>query len=410
MCKKQTIRVYQEDVLQKSCVAVVTACRPAGEQWEVSLDRTVFFPEGGGQLSDTGTIGTAVVSHVREQEGEVWHLCNRPLEPGTTVEAALDWQVRLDHMQQHTGEHILSHALWSLWGANNVGFHMGDRIVTIDMDRELTDEEIAQAEQLANQCIWEDRPVRVYEIPHTQLSSLHSRKSNEKLKGMLRIVEVEGGDICTCCGTHVPHTGMVGIIKVLRQERNRGGSRIEFLCGRWALEDLEEKTRAIYAAGALLSVKPGEVPEAVRRMKENQTQLSARLKAQAARLSAYRCRELLEAAGAAEEKGGRVVCAAEEDCSPQEAKSLLQQLTAGKRTTAVVLYPNGERINYLIGKSKDAPGSCKFIAQLAGGLLSGKGGGSDLFAQGSGPFCKDWQERAESLRTAVVNYCRQQEG
>ena len=140
-------------------------------------------------------------------------------------------------MQQHCGEHILSYAFFKLFGANNVGFHMNERFVTIDLDKEVTLEEAFQAEDMANRHIWEDRPVTVSYLPHTEVNKLPMRKKNEKLTGILRVVAVQDGDVCTCCGTHPTSTGVVGLVKITKIEKHKGGTRVEFLCGRWALED-----------------------------------------------------------------------------------------------------------------------------------------------------------------------------
>lgn len=150
-----TEKLYEQDSMLKSCLATVLSCAEDKRGYAVVLDRTVFFPEGGGQLSDRGTLGGVKMTYAAQRGSEVVHYCERPLPVGEQVEAVLDWQARLDHMQQHAGEHILSHAVWKLFGANNIGFHMGERLVTIDLDKELTAAELAQAEDYANSQIWE---------------------------------------------------------------------------------------------------------------------------------------------------------------------------------------------------------------------------------------------------------------
>lgn len=201
------------------------------------------------------------MTYAAQRGDEVVHYCERPLPVGAQVEAVLDWQARLDHMQQHAGEHILSHAVWKLFGANNIGFHMGERLVTIDLDKELTAAELEQAEDYANRQIWEDKPITISYLPHTELSALVMRKKNEKLTGTLRIVTVADGDICTCCGTHPLRTGMIGLIRINRFDKHKDGIRVEFLCGRWALEDARRKNEYVWQAGRLLSMKPEGVPQ-----------------------------------------------------------------------------------------------------------------------------------------------------
>lgn len=393
----QTIRLYEGDSMLHSCTATVLECVEVAGGYELETDQTVFFPEGGGQPADIGMLGTAVVTHVREREERLWHLCDRALAVGSTVEAVLDWQTRLDHMQQHTGEHILSHALWQLFGASNIGFHISSAAqVTIDMDMELTREQLAQAEDYANRQIWENHPVRCYTAAPPVLDKLPLRKKTDKVQGDLRIVEVEGGDCCTCCGTHLPYTGMVGAIQVIRQERHKGGVRILFLCGRWALEAARVKNTALLEAAALLSAKPEAVPEGIKRLREESSAMGARLRAKTAALWDCRVAELTTQAGP---EG--CICATEEDCTPAEAKLLLQKLTERPEVTAVVLYASGDRVNYLIGKGARGRGDCGFLCQIANGLYNGKGGGKESFAQGGGNFTADWRERAEQLLASM---------
>ena len=177
-----TEKLFERDSNLKTCEATVLECEQAPQGYAVVLDRTVLFPEGGGQLSDTGTINGAAVKHVRETKEKIIHECAAEFPVGSKVLVQVNWTDRLDHMQQHCGEHILSYAFFKLFGANNVGFHMNERVVTIDLDKEVTLEDAFQAEDLANRHIWENRPVTVSYLPHTELEHLPMRKKNEKLK------------------------------------------------------------------------------------------------------------------------------------------------------------------------------------------------------------------------------------
>ena len=246
-----TVKLFENNSLLKECTATVTACTEKEGQYLVELDQTVFFPEGGGQLSDKGKINEAVVSHVSEKDGHIYHECDKPLEAGTEVKAVLDWKVRLDRMQQHLGEHLLSYACWKLFKANNIGFHMNEDDVFIDLDKELTEEELLKAELYTNEIIWENRPVHISYMDSTEAVKLKDkmRKFNSKLTGTLRIVSVEDADICTCCGTHPPFTGMLGSVKVIRHEKHKGGCRVEFVCGSRALADADKKHAAHCGAG-----------------------------------------------------------------------------------------------------------------------------------------------------------------
>ena len=266
-----TVKLFENNSMLKECEAVVTACTEKDGKFLVELDQTVFFPEGGGQLSDKGKINDVVVEHVSEKDGHIYHECTSALAVGTSVKAVLDWPVRLDRMQQHLGEHILSFACWKLFEAHNVGFHMNEDSVFIDLDKELTEEELLKAELFTNEIIWENRPVHVDYIDSTEAVKLKDkmRKFNDKLTGILRIVSVENADICTCCGTHPPFTGMIGSVKVLRHEKHKGGCRVEFLCGRRALLDMDKKNSTLLMVAAALTTMPYLVLFYVEKLKAN---------------------------------------------------------------------------------------------------------------------------------------------
>lgn len=396
-----TEKLYEQDSMLKSCLATVQSCTETKRGYAVVVDRTVFFPEGGGQLSDCGTLGGVKMTYAAERDGEVVHYCEQPLAVGAQVEAVLDWQARLDHMQQHAGEHILSHAVWKLFGANNIGFHMGERLVTVDLDRELTAAELARAEDYANSQIWEDKPITVSYRPHTDLPQLVMRKKNEKLTGLLRIVTVADGDICTCCGTHPVRTGMIGMIRINRFDKHKDGIRVEFLCGRWALEDARCKNDYIWQAGRLLSMKPEGVPQGLVKLQAETAELNERLKAQTARLYDFLAPQLLQQA-VVDASGIKYLAAAQEDCSAADARLLLKKLLADGRTVAAVVYRSGARVNYVLGCGEQTQADCRKLCKLAGELFGGKGGGSQSFAQGGGAYSDDWRQRVLELQQLLT--------
>ena len=245
-----TEKLYENNSLLKECWAKVLSCNKKDKGYEIVLDRTVIFPEGGGQPSDKGWIDGTILMYASEKDGQVFHYCNEAIAVGSEVLVKLDWARRLDHMQQHCGEHLLSYAFWKLFGANNIGFHMNEQSVFVDLDKEISLEEVLQAEDFVNNEIWENKPIAVSYISSEDLNDGEMRKKNENIKGILRIVSVERGDSCTCCGTHPPATGTVGITKVIGFDRHRGGMRIEFVCGRRALLDARRKHEAISETNA----------------------------------------------------------------------------------------------------------------------------------------------------------------
>ncbi|MBQ9698821.1 MAG: alanyl-tRNA editing protein, partial [Acidaminococcaceae bacterium] len=353
-----TEKLFERDSNLKICEATVVECEPAPQGYAVVLDRTVLFPEGGGQLSDTGTINGALVKHVRETKEKIIHECAAEFPVGSRVTVQVNWTDRLDHMQQHCGEHILSYAFWKLFGANNVGFHMNERMVTIDLDKEVTLEEAFQAEDFANRQVWENLPVTVSYLPHTELADLPMRKKNEKLTGILRVVAVQGGDVCTCCGTHPTSTGVVGLIKITKIEKHKGGTRVEFLCGRWALEDARKKMRYIQDAGNMLSTKEERVCESIGRLEGEISELKEKLRAAVAQLQESEIQKLL-AEAPVNAAGCQVLAAIKDEYEPKSAKTLFGKLSDTPNALVAVIYRNGERVNYMFGLGPGAAGDCK---------------------------------------------------
>lgn len=397
-----TQKLYEQNSNLKTCTATVLECEAFERDFLIVLDQTVLFPEGGGQLSDTGFIEEAPVWHVRERNGKIQHFCKKCFSPGTRVSVKVNWQDRLDHMQQHCGEHILSHAFWKLFGANNVGFHMSERYVTIDLDKEVTWEQAYQAEDFANRQLWEDRPVTVAYKPHTELDGLPMRKKNTKLTGILRVVTVEGGDVCTCCGTHPETTGVIGIIKILRIEKHKAGTRVEFLCGRWALEDIRRKIEAVRNASNMLSIKEEDVCSGIERLETEISDLQEKVKEKTAIIQDAKVAKILREA-TFNRSGNKVLAAIEENFEGVAAKSLFKKLAAQTQAVAAVIYQEGARANYMIGVGPGSQVNCKEIITRANELFSGRGGGKPEAVQGSAPSTEDWRAKAELL----VDYLRQ---
>ena len=226
------------------------------------MNQTAFYPEGGGQPSDTGTLNGVKVLHVCEKGEEIIHELEAPLEEGTLAEGIIDWQKRYDNMQQHTGEHIFSGLVHKHFGYDNVGFHMGTDEVTVDFNGIITQEQLDALEDEANQLIYDNVSVHVFYPSKEELEQLDYR-SKKELTGVVRIVEIPGGDICACCGTHVETTGEVGIIKLRTMINYKGGVRISMLCGRRALIDYRERLKDEIRISNLLSAKLALVPESV---------------------------------------------------------------------------------------------------------------------------------------------------
>lgn len=400
----ETKRLFDENVMQRECEAVVVRTEPYHEGYAVVLDQTVFFPEGGGQLSDTGTLTAGEkalpVKHVHEKAGEIFHETKEPLAPGTKVVAKIDWSVRFDHMQQHCGEHMLSYAFYKLFGAHNVGFHMSADMVGIDLDREVDWQQALQAERFTNREIQEDRPVTTKLVPAEEAAKMNLRKFNDKLTGILRIVTVEGSDSCTCCGTHPTSSGMVGLVKIFKVEKHKEGSRISFLCGREALERVEQYMLAALDASNLLSIKETELPDGIARLQQEKKELGERLTECTGKLLEYRIEEM-KAHSATTEAGHAKFVFLESDMTPKEAKALAKRLGEIPEAFSAIFYQNGERLNYMFLATDGAAVNCQQVIRTVNEAFGGRGGGRPESCQGSAICPADWREKAEKLLSAL---------
>lgn len=272
-----TEKLYDKDSHLKEFTGTVLSCKKTGEKYAVTLNRTAFFPEGGGQQSDRGYIGGAYISDVQIKNGEILHFADKPLSVGQAYDCKLDFDFRFRNMQNHSGEHIISGIVHRLYGFNNVGFHLGAEM-TMDFDGELTRRQLDEIEDLANKAVYENLPVKAYYPTDEELKSLDYR-SKLDLKENVRIVEIKGVDVCACCAPHVKATGEIGIIKILDFEKYKGGVRLLVKCGADALRDYREKYKNVLEISNLLSAKQFEVSSAVVRLNE---QLSAEKAAAAA--------------------------------------------------------------------------------------------------------------------------------
>ena len=271
-----TEKLYDINSHLKEFTATVVKTYCENGKFSAVLDRTAFFPEGGGQASDTGFINGIRVYDVQEKDGIIYHYTDETLNEGDKVNALLDWERRFDFMQQHTAEHIVSGVAHRLFGCENVGFHLGEDIVTLDFDRMLDAEQIVQVEKEANEAVYRNAQVKAYYPDAKTLQEL-SYRSKKELEGAVRIVEIEDTDVCACCAPHVDVAGEIGLIKLLGGEKLRGGIRLELKAGRRALEDYNQKYDNVRKISALLCVKQHETAEAVERVLEQSAELRSEL-------------------------------------------------------------------------------------------------------------------------------------
>lgn len=271
-----TEKLYYQDSFTQTFTAVVTSCTQENHIWAVTLDRTAFYPEGGGQPADHGVLGGANVTDTREKNGEIIHFCDKPLAVGEAVEGSIDFARRFDFMQQHSGEHIVSGILCGRFHCDNVGFHIGHDLVTIDFNAELSTDDVEMVEKLANRYIWEDHPIEVSYPSSTELENLEYR-SKKALSGQVRIVSWPGADCCACCGTHMRTSGQVGVIKLISCQKFREGVRIEMAAGERALRWMNTTAGQNTMVSQLLSAKPDATAAAVERLQKELYALRGRI-------------------------------------------------------------------------------------------------------------------------------------
>lgn len=366
-----TEKLYYTDSHIHEFKALVKSCATCREGWAVTLDKTAFFPEGGGQAADTGRIGGARVLDVQERDGEILHYTDRALAPGAELACALDWEQRRRRMQNHSGEHVVSGMTHRLFGLNNVGFHMGEECMTIDFDGELSRMQLEQIETLANEAVRDNLEVRAWFPEPGELASLEYR-SKLALRENVRIVEIPGVDRCACCAPHVKRTGEIGMIKLLEAERHRGGLRISLACGMDALDIFRRRQESAAAVSALLSAKRDEAAPAVERLLKEQS----RLKARAAELGMACAR--LQAAGFAPRQGN--ICVFDSVLDEIALRELVNMLAERCSGLAAAFSGDGAGgYRYIIG-SRHA--DLRAAAKKINAGIDGRGGGSPEMIQG----------------------------
>ena len=360
----------------------VLCCQPCDRGFEVILDQTAFYPEGGGQAADTGTLGAVRVLDVRERGGAIVHLCDGPVTVGQTLEGTIDYNLRFDRMQQHSGEHIVSGLINRRWGFHNTGFHMGTESTTIDFDGVIPAEALPELERLANEAVWQDLEVNC-SVPAPEVLPTIPYRSKRVLPWPVRIVEIPGYDICACCGTHVARTGEIGIIKLLSVIPFRGGVRMEMACGNRALGILNRAYDQNRQVSQAFSAQWQETGEAARKMNELLSQYKFRITALE--------RQIFAATAAGYAGAGDVVHFEDglDNVAVRELADAIAQVCGG---TAAVFSGNDDA-GYafcLVSRTDDLRSLGKDLTRS----LNGRGGGK--------PDCQ--QGRLQSTREAIAAF------
>ncbi|WP_418255308.1 alanyl-tRNA editing protein [Gemmiger formicilis] len=365
-----TEKLYEVDSYVQNFTAQVVSCTPVPGGFAVVLDRTAFFPEGGGQPCDTGRLGGARVLAVHTDGETITHTTDAPLTAGETVDGCLDWPARLDAMQQHTGEHILSGALHRLFGAENVGFHIGSPYVRMDTSIPLTQEQLAQAEAEANAAVRADTPVHCW-VPDPETLARTDYRSKKELTGDVRLVEA-GGDCCACCGTHLTRTGEVGLIKIISFAHYKGGMRLAVACGQRAYDAVAGIWADTEAAGRLLSSPVGSLTPALERLQNGEAALKARLAA---------LQNTLAAACAEAAAPGTPAVLWVDGADGDGLRRVATAITAKTNAPCCTLGPGGQGLSYALAAAPggDVREPCKAL----NAAYQGRGGGKPGFCQGS---------------------------
>jgi len=371
-----TQRIYYSEPYRRTFDAKVLSVDTVAGHSHVTLDQTAFYPTSGGQPYDTGTIGSAAVTDVIDREdGTIAHVVSGSLNVGEVVSGEIDWARRFDHMQQHTGQHVLSAAFDRLSGVRTESFHMGQLSSTIDLAREVSESEIAKAEDDANRIVWEDRPVAVRFATAEEAAAMGMRKESVRT-GTLRLIEVQEYDLSACGGTHVERTGAIGVIAIGSAEKFKGGSRVEFLCGGRALQRFRVWKGALSAMQKHLSVPPIEMLASIERMQEDAKAAQRNVRRFQEQLAVHEAHALLA-------KGSPVV-AAIEGWDAQGIKAIAAAITAADPHVVVVLFTTATPAQVVIARgSKSTVDAGAVLKQLAA-RYGGKGGGKADLAQGGG--------------------------
>ncbi len=366
-----TEKLYYQDCHLDAFDAQVVSCEAKDQFWEIVLDRTAFYPEGGGQASDVGTLSGVNVIHVSDEGEQVIHLCDGPLSIGHTVHGQIDYARRFDLMQQHTGEHIISGLIHAKYGCHNTGFHMGSDVITIDFDGEVPASDLPELERRANEALWKNIPLKIW-VPSPEELPDVTYRTKRALPWPVRIVQVPGYDSCACCGVHVAATGEVGLIKLLSCIRFRTGVRIEMICGQRALDYLSSAYEQNLQVSRAFSAKLMETGAAAEKMNETVEALKFQigsLRQQIFEGIAESCRDAGD------------VLIFEEDLDSNNVRRLADLVAERCGGTAAVLSgsDSGGYSYCLVTRNGDLR---SFVKEM-NAALNGRGGGKPEFQQGS---------------------------
>jgi len=389
---------YEEPYLQEFKGKILEKIK-INSKSAIILDKTCFYPTSGGQPNDLGFIQNISIIDVIEDNDKIIHVLKNDIREkcGEVVIGKINWERRFDHMQQHSGQHILSAAFEKLWNADTVSFHLGDEICTLDiMKDDITPEEVKRGEILANNVVLENKPIKVYFVDQEEANKLNLRKIPPQ-KGDIRIVEIKDFDICACCGTHCGTTGEVGLIKILKWEKRGEKIRLDFICGKRSLKDYYWKNELIKNISNKLTIKDSELGEAIDRMLQEQKEIRKELKEFKEKLQDYEARNLINESSPIDD-GIKIINKVFEEKNFQEVMRLVQKIINLDDNVVVLAgiksKGEGEGAKILFGCSRALKYDMNRLIREAGKFIEGRGGGAPNIAQAGG-------KKAEGIEDAL---------
>ncbi|MGB2908268.1 MAG: alanine--tRNA ligase-related protein [Candidatus Aminicenantaceae bacterium] len=388
----QTKRLYFDDPYQADFEAKVLDRRTHQEKPALILDQTCFYPEGGGQPADRGTLSGVTVLHVLEQDGEILHILEDEI-PGDTVKGVIDWDTRLDHMQQHTGQHVLSQCFHRLLSGKTLSFHLGEKLSTLEIGlSSITDPDQDRIEACANRAVFQNREIKTYFVEGSEVSSVPLRRPPKK-SGRIRVVEAVGFDYSACGGTHPRWTGEIGLIKILKREKIRSNLRFEFVCGNRALEDYRMKNQILTEVAARFSAGEADLPAVVDKLLSEQKESARIMKKLRSRLIEQEARDLVR------DSHDPIILEQFTERTAQDVRQLALEVIQSPGRVVLFGLQSGERAHMVMARSEDIALDLRELIPVVSPVLNARGGGRPSLVELAG-------DRPEAL-TEALNAARQ---
>lgn len=376
-------KLYYENPYEKEFTANIMDVIEEDDKFHILLDKTYFYPEGGGQPSDTGYIESTFINYVYEKEGSIYHVADRKPSKYKKAKCVIDWERRYDHMQQHLGQHILSACFAKLFNANTIGFHLGEKHSTIDIDKVINDDSFEEAEKMVNEIILNNIPVEVLYPTDQELKKLPLRKELPKTDEQIRLVKLKDIDINACCGTHPYSTIEVQLVKITKWEKYKNGMRIEFLCGKRAIEDYNTKHGMMKEISRLLSVSENDALEEVKRVMKDTREVNSAVKSLKDEVAGYMVEKMISNADTTE--AIKIIKEVYSNVDLKYINTIASKLTAYPNVVALFGIKAEDKAHLLFMRSKNLKSiNMNLLLKDAITLIDGRGGGSDFSAQGGG--------------------------